>query len=233
VLRDGSVAYRLKYGSKRRSHRIMAPLEFMARLACIIAPPRLPLTRYHGVLAPGSSWRRQIVADARAPSDACEAAHGSHAHAKPPGKAPARVCSPAAAQPSSSAELPQVVPEAQSPKVEPPMADPPKPRSRTSTSYVPWAELMRRTFGIYVLCCPVCSATMALLAVITRQDVIAKILTHVKVPREPVANDDAPALYYDVTGEPVPAWALGVDPDPDQRGPPQDYDAVDPPAPEM
>ena len=234
VLRDGSVAYKLKYGSKRRSHRVMAPIEFMARLSCIIAPARLPLTRYHGVLAPGSSWRRQIVAGARAASDAsdaCEAAQCSHVHAKPPATAPARVCLPASAQPSRSAELLQLVPEASSPTVEPPAGDAPKPRSRTSTSYVPWAELMRRTFGIYVLCCPVCSATMALLAVITRQDVIAKILAHVKVPREPVANDAAPALYYDVTGEPVPAWARGVDPDPPERGPPADYDAVDPPAP--
>jgi len=71
---------------------------------------------------------------------------------------------------------------------------------------------------------------MALLAVITKQEVIAKILTHVNVPREPVAKDDAPARYYDVTGEPVPSWAVGVDPDPDERGPPIDYDVVDPPA---
>jgi hypothetical protein len=51
------------------------------------------------------------------------------------------------------------------------------------------------------------------------------------VPRELVENDDAPArYYYDVPGEPVPAWAVGVDPDPDERGPPQDYGVVDPPA---
>ena len=57
---------RLKHASKRRSHRVMQPLEFMARLASIVAPPRLPLARYHGVLAPNSSWRRQIVAQAAA-----------------------------------------------------------------------------------------------------------------------------------------------------------------------
>ena len=33
-----------------------APNEFMARLAAIVAPPRLPPVRYHGVLAPNSSW---------------------------------------------------------------------------------------------------------------------------------------------------------------------------------
>ena len=108
----------------------------------------------------------------------------------------------------------------------------PKPRSRTSTSYVPWAELMRRTLGINVLQCPVCQATMLLLAVITKREVIDRILTHVKVPREPVEGDEPAALYFDVTGESVPAWAVGVDPDPDERGPPTDWEFVDPPAPE-
>jgi len=46
---------------------------------------------------------------------------------------------------------------------------------------VAWAELMRRTLGINVLQCPVCQATMVLLAVITRREVIDRILTHVKV----------------------------------------------------
>jgi hypothetical protein len=91
---------------------------------------------------------------------------------------------------------------------------------------------MRRTLGINVLQCPVCQATMLLLAVITRREVIDRILTHVKVPREPVAADELPAKYYDMTGEPVPSWVLGLDPDPDERGPPTDWDLVDPPAPE-
>jgi hypothetical protein len=242
VLRDGSVAYKLKYASKRRSHRIMQPVEFMARLACIIAPPRLPLTRYHGVLAPGSSWRRQIVPAPRASAEGeCPPACAARVNARPTCNAPSD------AQPSKPAALPAVAPNPEPPKVEPPKVEPPKaeppkaepaqaasprPRSRTSTSYVSWAELLRRTFGINILCCPVCQSTMVLLALITKQDVIAKILTHVKVPREPVQNHDAPALYYDVTGQPVPSWAVGVDPDPGERGPPQDYDVVDPPAPD-
>jgi len=39
-----------------------------------------------------------------------------------------------------------------------------------------------------VLQCPVCQATMLLLAVITRREVIDRILTHVKVRREPVLS---------------------------------------------
>ena len=85
---------------------------------------------------------------------------------------------------------------------------------------------MRRTLGINVLQCPVRQMTMVLLAVITRREVIDRILTHVKVPREPVQSDKPPALYYDVAGEPVPSWAVGLDPDPDERGPPDGHDEV-------
>ncbi len=85
---------------------------------------------------------------------------------------------------------------------------------------------MRRTLGINVLQCTVCQATMLLLAVITKREVIDRIVTHVKVPREPVLSDEPSALYFDVTGEPVPSWVLGVDPDPDERGPPTDWNLV-------
>jgi len=92
---------------------------------------------------------------------------------------------------------------------------------------------MKRTLGINVLQCPVCQMTMVLLAVITKREVIDGVLTHVKVPREPMAADELPAKYYDMTGEPVPSWAVGVDPDPDERGPPTEWEFADPPAPEM
>jgi hypothetical protein len=32
-------------------------MEFMARLAALVPPPRRPLVRYHGVFAPHSPWR--------------------------------------------------------------------------------------------------------------------------------------------------------------------------------
>jgi hypothetical protein len=39
-------------------------------------------------------------------------------------------------------------------------------------------------------------------------------------------------LHFNVTGEPIPPWAVGVDPVPEQRGPPADHDVVDPPTPD-
>ena len=239
VLRDGSVAYRTKWRTRGGTmHRVMAPREFMARLASIVAPPRRPLTRYHGVLAPNSSWRRQIVQASRASSDPCADACCAQAHAKPASKTPA-AASPAGstspvAQPSEPAALPREVPSAEPQKPDPPKPDPPKPRSRTSTSYVPWPELMKRTLGINPLLCPVCQATMTLLAVITKQDVILRILSHLNVPRYALTADEPSVAYYDMTAEPVPSWVLGVDPDPeaDARAPPVSYDGIDPPSPD-
>jgi hypothetical protein len=44
---------------------------------------------------------------------------------------------------------------------------------------------------------------MTLLAVITKQDVILKILSHLNVPRYALMADEPSAAYYDMTGEPV------------------------------
>ncbi len=49
----------------------------MARLAAIIAPPRYPLLRYAGVLAPRSAWRRDVIPKPRARRDGCDAAHAA------------------------------------------------------------------------------------------------------------------------------------------------------------
>jgi len=61
ILENGSIAYPCKYPIRGKTHRVMPPMEFMARLAAIVPPPRFLLWRYHGVLAPGAPWRKQIV----------------------------------------------------------------------------------------------------------------------------------------------------------------------------
>jgi hypothetical protein len=43
------------------THLIFNPLEFIARLASLVPRPRTHLVTYHGVLAPASSWRDDVV----------------------------------------------------------------------------------------------------------------------------------------------------------------------------
>lgn len=67
ALPGGHIAYRIKkLQGGRAKHRVMTPLELLARLAALVPPPRYPLVRYHGVLAPRAPWRREIVPRARA-----------------------------------------------------------------------------------------------------------------------------------------------------------------------
>ncbi len=62
TLPDNRVAYQVKAPrSRRTTHRLMTPLEFLARASALIPPPRFPLVRYHGVLAPNSPHRARVV----------------------------------------------------------------------------------------------------------------------------------------------------------------------------
>src|SRR5690606_7956822 len=62
VLRDGRISYRVKQSSRRVSRsRILTPVECIARLCALVPPPRYPLTRFHGVLAPRAKLRSRVV----------------------------------------------------------------------------------------------------------------------------------------------------------------------------
>jgi len=43
------------------THFVFDPLVFIERLAALVPPPRMHQLTYHGVLAPGASWRSEIV----------------------------------------------------------------------------------------------------------------------------------------------------------------------------
>ena len=49
--------------------------------------------------------------------------------------------------------------------------------------YIPWAELLRRTFGFEIVC-QKCQAPLRLIALVKNQDVAKKILTAMHLPTE-------------------------------------------------
>jgi hypothetical protein len=53
----------LRGGSRRAgtTHLILEPLDFLARLTALVPPPRIHLTRYHGIFAPASALRAAIT----------------------------------------------------------------------------------------------------------------------------------------------------------------------------
>lgn len=72
---DGQVAYQLKNPIGRKTHRLLSPEEFLARLCALIPPPRHPLIRFHGVVAPNSRWRPLVVPRAQTPDSSTTSRH--------------------------------------------------------------------------------------------------------------------------------------------------------------
>jgi hypothetical protein len=59
---SGNIRYELKTPYRDgTTHVIFEPLDFIARLAALIPPPRINLTRYHGVFAPNSEHRALVT----------------------------------------------------------------------------------------------------------------------------------------------------------------------------
>jgi hypothetical protein len=58
----GQVVYRLKHPFRDgTTHVVFSPEDFIARLAALVPRPGFNLTRYHGVFAPNSAFRRAVV----------------------------------------------------------------------------------------------------------------------------------------------------------------------------
>ncbi len=59
---SGQVRYQLRTPYRDgTTHIVLEPLELMARLAALVPPPRMHLTRFHGVIAPHSTLRSAVT----------------------------------------------------------------------------------------------------------------------------------------------------------------------------
>ena len=94
---------------------------------------------------------------------------------------------------------------------------------------------MKRTLDVDPARCTRCHGRLEPIAMITRDEIVSRILSHLRLPSAPAPLGPAGSLAYDVTGELVGDWVVGLDPEPpdeDARAPPCDCDGIDPPAPE-
>jgi len=65
---QGQVRYRLKTAYRDgTTHIVLEPLDFIARLAALVPPPRVHLTRFHGVFAAHAALRAAITPAGRGP----------------------------------------------------------------------------------------------------------------------------------------------------------------------
>jgi hypothetical protein len=216
-LPGGRIGYRLKYVSRGRGkHRVMEPMEFMARLSAIIAPPRYPLVRYGGVLAPHSKWRREVVPKPRE-RRACDLSrHDKLGPAHDANHSEPIVTASAASKPHSPQEKADGERQAHGPAMT--IAAVPHPGLSAPSSSVlmlapnivsvqhwdrllggllyatsprvDWASLLRRSFSVDVLECPKCHGRLRIVAVITEREPIQRILAHLGMATEapPIAR---------------------------------------------
>jgi hypothetical protein len=84
-MENGDIHYKLKKPwTDGTTHVVFSPLEFLEKLAALVPPPRIHLTRFHGILAPHSRWRSFVVPEKEDVPDKDDAAKdGAQTPAKP------------------------------------------------------------------------------------------------------------------------------------------------------
>ena len=81
---SGQVRYSLKTPYRDgTTHIVLEPLDLMARLAALVPPPRMHLTRYHGVFAPHSKLRAAVTPAGRGKGKKPPAEEGADKPATP------------------------------------------------------------------------------------------------------------------------------------------------------
>jgi hypothetical protein len=192
---DGRYAYELSYPSAGRTHLVMTPLALLSRLSALVAPPRYPLVRYSGVLAPAHPMRPLVV---RARNDGANGSHHKHATK--------------AASPKAGANEPakRVVPVERSAAAAPSRTpEPAPPLARrgellaAATPWIPWAELLKRTFDIDALACP-CGGRLRFIALVTEPSAIEPLLENLGLPtKRPVRARARAPTWFEVDAMPA------------------------------
>lgn len=165
MLPDGRVRYRLAKPWPTPAgvtDLVLEPVQFLKRLAALLPAPYQNQTRYHGCFANRSRFRPRLPPPITANGDA-----------KP--------------QPASESEQESEQESERQLESEPEseLAIESNEAPETRPRRLPWARLLKRTLGIDGLECPSCSATMVVIALITRPSIVTKILDHLRIPSTP------------------------------------------------
>lgn len=207
VLRDGRISYRVKKSSRRASRcRIMTPIECIARLCALVPPPRYPLTRFHGVLAPRAKLRPRVVPKLpESAAHACvrsspqgQSAPRSQTGERPPPRDRSGPVVPVAL-PVSATTLARSIDGALVPA---PNVLSTKHLGRigggllyAATSNVPWALLLARTFDLDIKACARCGGRLEVRAVVTDSDIARKMLDAIPRAARAPPQTDATVAY--------------------------------------
>jgi hypothetical protein len=174
----------------------MEPVEFLARLAALIPPPRFPLVRFAGVLAPRSKWRARVVP--QPPPTPTKRAKAEPQDEKPDGVATAAPPRQPHLAPGAETQKPQES-FAHNLAAQTDAVDVVAPNILSLSHWarlhngelyaaqprVNWSVLLRRTFDVDVKTCPSCGGRLHVRAVVTEHETAAKILQSLARTRAP------------------------------------------------
>jgi hypothetical protein len=166
----------------------MTPASLLARLCALVPPPRYPLTRFHGILAPRAKLRSRIVPKLPGSATrACASASSLPDPREPRGQAGERP----PPRDKTGPIIPKAVPVSATTLARRlDGADVPIPNVLSArhlarirgdllyaaSSNVPWATLLARTFDVDVKACARCAGRLEVRAVVTDHDIARKIL---------------------------------------------------------
>jgi hypothetical protein len=231
---DGRLSYRLKTRWRDgTTHILMERHELLERLAPLIPPPRAHQVRYYGILAPCASGRDQVVPGTRREASPSSTSDMGHPEA-PCTLDPTQMCQLVGEKtvPTASAAAPiealsagpapissQGARAAEAPCPAQQAAPRPAPSTRLRRPRrLPWADLLKRIFGVEALRCE-CGHSMRVLAAITEPKVAKRILECMRLP--PRAPPLTPTRGSASVAEP---WLEEPAADFDQT-PPDDWDS--------
>jgi hypothetical protein len=205
-LRDGNIAYRVKKVSRHHATvRVMEPVECLARLASLVAPPRYPLLRLHGVFGARHRWRARIVPKpprATKPSAPC---HAQAADPSTPNRASETAAANGVERPRGDGQAALVL------RVEHALptssllasgrADLVAPNVLSLSHWerlehgalyatscrIDWRSLLRRTFQVDLRICGRCGGRLSVQALVTDPDDIHRVLAPLQRARDPTA----------------------------------------------
>jgi hypothetical protein len=198
VLGDGRIAYAIRKPWGNETHRVMSPLQFLARLAALIPPPRHPLIRFYGVFASHSSWREKVVpirlpcCEQRDEDGTCS----PHSTAAMTAVTVARIVKPSTL-PILARRCSEPAPHCVAPV--PPRYVAPSAVREPSTR-IDWAELLKRVHDVDALACQ-CGGRLNFIALILDDGPASAILDslHLSSEAPPIARARSPDL-----ADPVP-----------------------------
>lgn len=168
---DGRIRYRMKRAlPDGRTDLVLYPVDFLRRIASLVAPPRKHLTRYGGLFAPAARDRNSLCPPpSRRPRVRRRACR--------PAQSPAERTQSPPPSPSASSSAPSI----DTAHLEARLSNPARPSHSARPTRTSWCDLLQRVYAFDVSQCPDCGGRRRIVVAISDPDTARRILSHLGI----------------------------------------------------